>query len=65
MGFANGAFEESDDDVADVVEEFFPEQDVAVGSQPSDSDRKVPPAKTAGNAGLREKLERKAVAMTN
>ena len=26
LGFANGAFEDSDEDAAEVVEEFFPEQ---------------------------------------
>ncbi len=52
QGFANGVFEESEEDRASVVEEFFPE---VTGDGSADI-----PAVTGVKAGLADKLNRKA-----
>lgn len=54
-GFANGAFEELDEDVPDVVEEFFPE-----GVQP-----KQPAAANDGPSSLSSRLEAKVANLGN
>jgi hypothetical protein len=50
QGFANGAFEELDEDVPAVVEEFYPEQDQVTGDEPAQIDVAT---------GLRGRLEAK------
>ena len=50
LGFANGAFEESDDEIPAVLEEFFPEGGGETGE--------------AGKTTLQAKLDRKAGAGT-
>ena len=55
LGFANGAFEESEDEVQAVLEEFYPEN----GGHESGG------AGDTGNATLQSKLDRKAGAMGN
>lgn len=52
QGFQNGAFEETEDDIPDVLEEFFPES----GSE----DGAVGKAKDKGKPTLQEKLDNKA-----
>jgi len=55
-GFANGAFEESEDETTEIVEEFYPEQSIESeqGQQPP---LPLAPAKQT----LRDKLDKKAV----
>ncbi|VVE71644.1 phage capsid protein [Pandoraea captiosa] len=53
LGFGNGAFEESGEDVPAVVEEFYPENDGEGGSQAGDSAGDAPAA-----TSLKAKLDR-------
>ena len=53
LGFANGMFEESEEDVPAIVEEFYPED--KSGGPP-------PPSVIAPPKSLKEKLDRKAAA---
>ena len=57
-GFANGAFEESEEEGSAVVEEFFPPTGglETGGASDSDKDKPSPP----GKLSLAEKLDRKA-----
>jgi len=57
LGFANGAFEELEEDVQAVVEEFYPETE----SQPDQPKGKSTPSSPAN---LGERLKGKVVAMT-
>jgi hypothetical protein len=59
LGFANGAFEESDEDGGDVVEEFFPDASVDSGPDGADDVALVPTLKPA-KPTLRQKLDKKA-----
>ena len=52
-GFQNGAFEETDDEIPDVLEEFYPEE----GAEGSGT---VSKAKSTGKQSLQEKLDSKA-----
>lgn len=59
QGFANGAFEESGEEVPEIVEEFFPDASPEAGTDDGDdltTVRTLKPAKPT----LREKLEKKA-----
>lgn len=58
QGFANGAFEELEDDVPAVVEEFYPEGEAGQQPQPP---QPRPPQSSSG--GLRGKLEAKVSQM--
>ena len=53
-GFQNGAFEETEDDIPDVLEEFFPE------SGTEDSSANKAKDKIKGKQSLQEKLDSKA-----
>lgn len=55
LGFANGAFEESEDDTPEIVEEFYPD----AGASADDSSGSV--VTTTTKTSLREKLDRKAI----
>jgi len=57
-GFANGAFEDAEDEGEALVEEFFPEAETSpkMGSGSSAEEKPEPPARPS----LRDKLERKA-----
>jgi hypothetical protein len=58
LGFSNGAFEDSEEEIPEIVEEFFP------GADGSNSDSNVTDA-TAVKAkpSLKDKLDRKAVSL--
>ncbi|WP_321912870.1 recombination directionality factor [Burkholderia cepacia] len=53
LGFSNGAFEESGEDIPAVVEEFYPE---------NSSGTQVETGEGTGNASLKSKLDRRAAA---
>ncbi len=58
VGFANGAFEDAEDEGEGLVEEFFPETEIGpkTGSGPTIEKKPEPPARPS----LRDKLDRKA-----
>lgn len=58
IGFANGAFEENDEDGGEIVEEFFSIE--GNGQSGDGGDGTVGQGVTAGKAGLRERLARAA-----
>lgn len=59
QGFANGAFEESGEEVPEIVDEFFPDASFAIGTNGGD-DAAVVQALTTAKPTLREKLDKKA-----
>lgn len=52
QGFENGAFEETEDEIPDVLEEFFPESGTGDGTESKD--------KSKGKPSLQDKLDSKA-----
>lgn len=66
LGFANAMFEFGEDEIPDVLEEFFPEGDEEIASQQGNDTgttaSSTRPSITSGNTktSLKEKLERKA-----
>lgn len=55
LGFQNGEFEDAEDDIPDVLEEFFPEGGIEDGPAGK--------AKGKGKPSLQDKLDSKAVTM--
>lgn len=53
-GFQNGAFEETEDEIPDVLEEFFPEEGAEGGGT-------VSKAKSTGKQSLQQKLDSKTI----
>ena len=58
LGFSNGAFEDSEDEAGEVVEEFFSAVDEAAGAKPNSAGM---PATVNAKQSLAEKLEAKVV----
>ena len=61
LGFVNGAFEESEEDVPAIVEEFYP-QEGGGSTEGSESGSPPPPTVIAPPKSLKAKLDRKAAA---
>ncbi|WP_426189626.1 hydrolase or metal-binding protein [Massilia sp. DWR3-1-1] len=59
QGFANGAFDESGEEIPEIVEEFFPDASVDAGADGGDDVAHVSTLKPA-KPTLREKLDKKA-----
>ncbi|AIY39899.1 hypothetical protein LT85_0739 [Collimonas arenae] len=59
LGFSNGSFEDSNEEIAEVVEEFYPESGSGPGVATSDATPAIP-AKTS----LKDKLDKKATGQT-
>ncbi|PWF44009.1 recombination directionality factor [Massilia glaciei] len=58
-GFANGAFEESGEEIPEIVEEFFPDTGAETATVDGNDEALVPALKPA-KPSLREKLDKKA-----
>ncbi|CAG9239497.1 Hydrolase or metal-binding protein [Paraburkholderia caribensis] len=57
LGFSNGAFEESGEDVPAVVEEFYPESEVGIDAKAGDGSGNAP-----ASTSLKAKLDRRVAA---